>query len=362
MRPFADKIKTREEIADACERLRGEAKTIGFTSGAFDLLHAGHAEYLEAAKQHCEILVVAVNTDESVRSYKGPGRPIVPEKMRIRLVAALESVDYAFLFSERRNAANIEAIRPDFYIKAGDYAPSGLTSAPVVEKYGGQAVLIPIKTKISTSELASRAAQSLGLGQETEENREAVKLHAPPQKQAPAVFLDRDGTINREVEYLHEPQKFELLPGAAQGMRRFQDMGYRLVVVTTQAGIGLGYFTKEDFYKVNRAMFRALAPFDVKIDRVYFCPHAVTENCQCRKPETGLFQRAVKDLNIDMQHSIVIGDKTSDIEAAHRLGLTSILVRTGHAGSDNAFETQADYVADSIDDAARWVLEKERKD
>ncbi len=359
MRRLDTKILTRDQVAEQCEQLRANGKTIGFTSGAFDLLHAGHAEYLEAAKEHCDILVVAVNTDDSVRSYKGEGRPIVDENMRARLVAALESVDYVFLFSERRNAANIDAIKPDLYIKAGDYDASGLTSAPLVEKHGGKAMLIPVKTNVSTTQLAQRAAESLGMSA-ADDNTEASPLTTPPPKAAPAVFLDRDGTINLEVEYLHEPEHFELLPGAGEGMRRFQDMGYRIVVVTTQAGIGLGYFTKEDFYKVNRAMFRALKPFGVTIDRIYFCPHNVTENCQCRKPETGLIERAQKDLNLDLSHSVMIGDKTSDLEAARRAGLTPIAVTTGHACEDGEYDVTPAFRVDTIDEAAQKVLEKER--
>jgi D-glycero-D-manno-heptose 1,7-bisphosphate phosphatase len=361
MRPLDEKILTRDQIAKHCEQIRAEGKTIGFTSGAFDLLHAGHAEYLETAKQHCDILVVAVNTDASVRSYKGPGRPIVDENMRVRLIAALESVDFVFLFSERRNAANIEAIRPNLYIKAGDYDASGLTSAPLVEKHGGKALLIPVKTNVSTTQLAQRAAESLGIGAaDGSTDNETSTLPTPPPKTAPAVFLDRDGTINREIEYLHEPERFELLPGAGEGMRRFQDMGYRIVIVTTQAGIGLGYFTKEDFYKVNRAMFRALKPHGVTIDRIYFCPHAVTEKCQCRKPETGLIERAQKDLNLDLSHSVMIGDKTSDLEAARRAGLTPIAVTTGHGCKDGQYDTAPAFRVESIDEAARKVLENER--
>ena len=352
---------------------------------------------------------MAVNTDASVRQYKGANRPIVGEQHRAALVAALEPVDYVFLFSERRNARNIEEIRPDFYIKAGDYSRSGLTSGELVEQYGGEVVLLDIQNDISTSTLIQKTlehstdqaapsnrvgqASSPAIGSQTPPqvgrasspaqasptsspaislSQSAAPHEQPPQepqsvcidtrplKTSPAVFLDRDGTINEEVEYLHEPEKFRLLPGAAEGMRRFADMGYRIVIITTQAGIGLGYFTKEDFFRTNQAMFRALAPFGAAVDRIYFCPHGKREDCSCRKPKTALFERAAADLNIDLTRSICIGDKTSDIEAGRRLGLTAILVTTGHAGRDGEYDTPPHHTSPTILAAAQWILQQER--
>jgi len=370
VRNLADKILPRDQAAAICQRLRSEGRRIGFTSGAFDLLHAGHADYLQRARALCDALVVGVNSDESVRRYKGPGRPIVGERERAELVAALESVDYVFLFSERRNAANIELLQPHLYIKAGDYEPSGLTSAETLERQGGHVVLLDIRHDLSTTALIKRIRAAAAQGppsaidapSTTEKDpTTAASLDAKPRKTAPAVFLDRDGTINEEIEYLHEPDRFRLLPGAAEGMRRFADMGYRIVVVTNQAGIALGYFTKEDFYHVNRAMFRALQPYGVVIDRIYFCPHGKTDSCACRKPGTALFERAAGDLNLDLAHSVAIGDKTADLEAGRRLGLTTILVTTGHAGRDREYDVRPDHVAAGLLDAAQWVLDRERQ-
>jgi rfaE bifunctional protein nucleotidyltransferase chain/domain len=357
---IADKLLDRDEVARICRELRAKGQTVGFTSGAYDLLHAGHANFLERARALCDALVVGINTDDSVRRYKGPDRPIVAERQRAELVAALEAVDYVFLFSERRNARNIELIQPDLYVKAGDYEKPGLTSTEVVERYGGEARRIDIEIPLSTTEIIERIRSGEVGRADTTGAEMCVSLDAPPAKSSPAVFLDRDGTINREIEYLHEPDRFDLLPGAGEGMRRFADMGYRIVIVTTQAGIGLGYFTMEDFYQVNRAMFRSLASFGVTIDRIYFCPHGLGEKCACRKPGSALFERARRDLNIDFSRSVCIGDKTSDLEAARRLGMTKILVRTGHAGGDGEFEVEPDFIASSLADAARWVLDRER--
>ena len=359
------KIRTRDELKTICAQLRCEGKKIGFTSGVFDLLHAGHVEYLEKAKRKCDVLIVGLNSDASVRRYKGSTRPIIPEQQRAQVVAALTAVDYVFIFDERRNQKNIAELKPHFYIKAGDYQPSQLTSKETVESYGGEILLIPIETPVSTSQIIEKIQQLDSLaGQgpaEVEEHEGAVHFPRRPAKVSPAVFLDRDGTINEDIEYLHEPEKFSLLPGAGEGLRRLQDMGYRLVIVTNQTGIGLGYFTKEDFYRVNRQMFKALAPYEVKIDKIYFCPHNITEKCTCRKPEIGLIRRAQKDLNLDLSKSYFIGDQTLDIETGRRAGMKTILVQTGKAGKDGQFAVQPDFQVKDLVEAAEVILQEERK-
>jgi len=356
-----DKIKTREELALLCEQFRREGKTIGFTSGVFDLFHAGHADYLEKAKALCDILIVGVNSDASVRRYKGPDRPIVPEAHRMKVLAALESVDYVFLFDERRNQKNIEALKPHLYIKAGDYGPENLTSKDTVEKYGGKVHLIPIAESISTSGVIEKI-QGLGKRQNEYfvEEEGAVHIERIPSKLTQAVFFDRDGTILEEVEYLHDPEKIRFLPGALEGMKQFQNMGYRLIILSNQPGIGLGYYTKEDFYRVNRAMFKVFSQYGILIDKIYFCPHTKAEKCLCRKPEQALIQRAQKELYLDLSQSIMIGDKTSDIETGKRAGMKTILVKTGHKGEDGEYPVNPDYVAENILSAAQWVLQLER--
>jgi len=356
-----DKIKTREELAEMIKEWKKQGKKVGFTSGSFDIIHAGHAAYLEKAKEKCDVLIVAVNTDLSVKKYKGEDKPIVPEKERVTQIAAFESVDYAYLFDERRNKVNIETLKPDYYIKAGDYTMARLSSKEVIESVGGKAVLIPLDFKSSTTDLIQKVLKVYG-GEKKEDVVEKDKtVHMPIKKikQHPAIFLDRDGTINKDIEYLHEPDKFEFLPNVEKGLKKMQDMEFKLVVITSQAGIGLGYFTKEDFYKVNRAMFRNLTPHKIVIDKIYFCPHSKGDKCKCRKPEIALFERAKEDLNIDMKLSWMIGDKTQDIEAGKRAGLKTILIKSDKI--DSEFDVKADYEAEDLWDAVQYILKQERK-
>ena len=355
-----DKIKTRKELGEICRNLKKKGSIIGFTSGVFDLLHAGHVDYLEKAKSICDILIVGINSDKSVRRYKGMGRPIVAQNQRAKVVAALESVDYVFIFDERRNKANIEELHPDYYIKAGDYKKVELTSRKVVEEYGGEVKIIPVAEQISTTSIIRKAAKILCDNDHYVEKEGTVHLKRLHLKQSPAVFLDRDGTINEEVLYLHEPEKFKLLPNVLEGIKKFREMGYKIVIVTNQPGIGMGYFTEEDFYRVNREMLKQFSKSGILVDKIYFCPHSKAENCPCRKPNTALIQRAKEELNLDLNHSFIIGDKTSDIETGKRAGIKTILVKTGFKGKDGEYPVEPDFVADDLLHAAQIVLSLEQ--
>lgn len=134
-----------------------------------------------------------------------------------------------------------------------------------------------------------------------------------------AVFLDRDGTINADKNYLYRIEDFEFLPGAVEALRLLQASGYLLIIITNQSGIARGYFTEEDFMKLTDFMLAELEKSGVKISAVYYCPHLpdgevpeYRKVCSCRKPKTGLFEQAVKDFGIDLSESFAIGDKPRD--------------------------------------------------
>lgn len=350
-RNIESKITTREKLASLVKKWREEGKKIGFTSGSFDIIHAGHVKYLEKAKEMCDVLIAGVNSDESVRSYKGPDRPIIPEQQRIHMMAALESIDYVFMFDERRNRKNIEAIQPTFYIKAGDYKKEELTSSSVVEQYGGKTVLLPLEEGFSTTNIIHKIVKLYG-GKVVEEDA-TIKSKTEKREQQKAVIVDRDGTINEEVEYLHEPEKFLLTKNAGEGLKKFQEMGYKIVIATLQAGIGLGYFTKEDFFAVNRKMFRELAPYNITIDKIYFATHGKAPDD--KNPKETLIERAREELDLNLISSVVIGDKTIDIAAGVAHGCKTIGVKTGHALKDKQYKEKPDYLAEDLLDAARWL-------
>lgn len=137
-------------------RLRRRGKSIAFTNGCFDLLHAGHLEYLEKVKSRADVLIVALNSDRSVRRLKGPGRPLVPEGERARLVAALRPVDFVTIFSEPTPLKAIRAVQPDLLAKGGDWKAKAIVGREIVEGRGGKVLVIPYLKGHSTTGLVRR--------------------------------------------------------------------------------------------------------------------------------------------------------------------------------------------------------------
>ncbi len=148
-----------------------------------------------------------------------------------------------------------------------------------------------------------------------------------------AAFLDRDGVINKEVNYLHEPKKTVLLPGVAEALNLIHAHGYLAVILTNQSGIARKMYDVTAMEAVHARLRELLAAEHADFDAVYFCPHHpdYTGDCPCRKPHTGMFDQATRELGIDPGSSFMVGDRTSDVEAGIRAGCrTSYLVRTGY--------------------------------
>jgi len=145
-----------------------------------------------------------------------------------------------------------------------------------------------------------------------------------------AIFLDRDGTINVEVNYLHEPEKFQFLPRVPEALKLLQNLQYKLIVITNQAGIAKGIYSMKDMEKTNEYMIQQLKMVGVTLDRIYFCPHRTEDHCTCRKPLPGMIIQAAKDLDLELAQSWTIGDKLSDIESGIRAKTKTILVKTGY--------------------------------
>lgn len=334
----SQKLLSRSALVEALVSLRASGSTVGFTSGAFDILHAGHLDYLRKAKQHCDLLVVGVNSDRSYVQYKSQDGPYNHETDRAELISGLDCVDFVFLFDEVNNAGNIEALKPDFYIKGGDYDISQLSSAPLVESHGGRVLLIPLKSGYSTTNLVNKI-----VCRRITHTEPALNI-----AQAPAIFVDRDGTINEHVEYIHDPAEFRPIPGALEALKHCQDLGYRIVVITNQPGIGLGYYSKEDFYRVNLEMFKHASKIGLFFDKIYFSTETKNSGNQTRKPNPYFVTKAVQDLNIDLEQSVFVGDTTTDIQCAKNAGVKSVLVKTGKGGSDGVFSVLPDFTIGSL--------------
>ncbi|MBT9544641.1 MAG: D-glycero-beta-D-manno-heptose 1,7-bisphosphate 7-phosphatase [Candidatus Sericytochromatia bacterium] len=187
---------------------------------------------------------------------------------------------------------------------------------------------------------------------------------SPPK---PAVFLDRDGTINQEVGYIRDLDKLALIPGAAEAIRQLNQMGIPVVVVTNQSGVARGYYPESWMEQLHGRLKTLLAAEGAQLDGVYYCPHLpdgeVPEysfDCDCRKPEPGMLEQAAKDLNLDLGRSFMIGDKATDIDVGLRVGCKTILLRSGYGEQVLKGEyqhiPQSDYVFDSLIESYEQIL------
>lgn len=159
-----------------------------------------------------------------------------------------------------------------------------------------------------------------------------------------AVFLDRDGVIIVQVAYLDDPKLVELIPGAAEALRIIHSHGDLAVVISNQSGIGRGYFTAETVEAAHRRIQELLAPCSEAVDRFYYCPHAPSENCSCRKPLPEMILRAGRECGLDVASSLMIGDRMSDLECGKNAGCArSALVRTGYGAENEAKAHEAGF-------------------
>lgn len=196
----------------------------------------------------------------------------------------------------------------------------------------------------------------------------------------PTIFLDRDGTLNEEVHYLHRPEDLRFLPTVAKALSLWNRAGFRVVVVTNQAGVARGYYGEEEVCRLHTWMNQCLAREGAHIDQFYYCPHhpehgvgEYRRQCHCRKPDIGMFEQAEADEAVDREHSYMIGDKWIDIEAGFRFGVHTALVGTGYGREMFAAYQKEDkeqqrrepakaglgYFGDTLLDVARWILARE---
>lgn len=320
---------------------------------AFHAAHAGAATLFLHPNDHpYDSDLVETDAADAVRAfhaYPHPPEAHYPNLVNAALYAVRKSALAPWLFLGREPARIV-----DF---AKDLFPAMLEAGLALHGYRSPEYI----RDVGTPERLDRAGADIAAG-----------LLARGSLKTPraAVFLDRDGVINREKGFLRRREDFELLPGAARAIRALNRAGLLCVVVTNQPVLARGECNEEELAAIHAKMDALLGQEGAYLDRLYYCPHhpdsgypgerpELKIRCRCRKPETGMIERAAKELNIDLGRSWLIGDRTGDILAARRAGVRSILVKTGFGGADGKYPCAPDHVADDLGEAVRLMLEPE---
>jgi D-glycero-D-manno-heptose 1,7-bisphosphate phosphatase len=183
----------------------------------------------------------------------------------------------------------------------------------------------------------------------------------------PAVFLDRDGTINVEAGYIRDLADMHLMPGAGAAIKRLNDLGVPAILATNQSGPARGYYAESHVLDLNNRVADLLAAEGARLDAMFYCPHLpdgtvpeYTQDCRCRKPETGMLDDAAAQHGIDLARSYMIGDKSTDVEVGQRAGCRTVLLRSGFGervlSGEYQWAVTPDFVADTLVEAIDWVV------
>ncbi|HEU0265673.1 MAG TPA: D-glycero-beta-D-manno-heptose 1,7-bisphosphate 7-phosphatase [Geobacterales bacterium] len=182
-----------------------------------------------------------------------------------------------------------------------------------------------------------------------------------------AVFLDRDGTINEEVEYLHRLEDFRLIPGAVAAIAQLKRAGFRVIVVTNQSGVARGYFDLAAVERIHRQLDAELAAQGTAVDAYFVCPHHPIHGkgeflmeCACRKPLPGMLLQAAEQFGLDLQQSWMVGDKVADLQAGERAGCRSLLVATGYGRRESEQLKDRSVLVSDLQQAAQRIMEQDR--
>ncbi len=175
------------------------------------------------------------------------------------------------------------------------------------------------------------------------------------------IFIDRDGTINVEKNYVHQLADLEFIAGSTEALQQLSRAGHILYIITNQAGIAKGLYTEKQFHDFSNAMLGILKESDIRIEKILYCPHhpeatvsAYRKNCLCRKPGTALLEQALAEQKMDAVHGIVIGDRNSDIDAGLKLGMQTLLVETGYGAQEKSF-TKAHHIVKDLHAAVQMI-------
>ncbi len=315
-------------------------KVVGCLSGSFDLMAAVNFKALEERAKKCDVLIVLLNSDTSIKTYKGKNRPILNQNERSFIVAQSPFVNHIIIFSEVTPILVLEKIKPDIFFNVNEWGIDCIEKS-TVEKNGGKVLTfdfpIPKDWCQSTTDLVNRIIKSNSI------NTNKV------------IFLDRDGVINENKSgYLYKWKDISFTKYLFETLRSFIKAGYKLIILTNQSGISRGYYSNKDVEVLHKKMINEFKKNDILIEDIYYCPHDPKSNCSCRKPGIDMLLKAAEEHNINLSKSWFIGDSHTDIEAGRNCN-----VKTVFLGKEKNYPKEAirpNFFANNIKTAKSYIL------
>jgi len=176
-----------------------------------------------------------------------------------------------------------------------------------------------------------------------------------------AVFLDRDGVVNEDYGFVHRIEDFRFIKGSVEALKALSESKFKVVIVTDQSGIGRGLYLEEEMHKLHHYMLNMLSRNGIIIDRIYHCPHSPEERCKCRKPQTLLLEKAKDELDLKLEDSYFVGDKTKDIQTGKNAHCKTIMVSTGVGGKDREYNVAPDWNVSNLLEAVNIIIANEKQ-
>ena len=295
-------IKSSKDLKKVSEELHAKNYILGAISGSFDELHDGHKFSITDCSRKVDKLFVLINSDESVKTYKGNQRPI--QELNIRL-SSLEEFNNEIIivpFYELIPNNLLEIIMPNKYFLSSEWIKNPVEK-PVLEKINCSIEDHPVLANISTSKNLKISDTSVG-----------------------AIFLDRDGTINEDVGYLDSLQDIRISQENLPALNNLSNLNLLNIIITNQSGVGQNFFSIETLHSINAQIIKLIEQNNGKIDKLYYDTSTKNNPSEFRKPNIGMILKARVDFNISLKKSWIIGDKDSDIELGKKCNMKSIYI------------------------------------
>tara|TARA_B100001057_G_C22733471_1_gene904816 strand:+ start:252 stop:1253 length:1002 start_codon:yes stop_codon:yes gene_type:complete len=299
-------VKNFENLILKCKNIKKSNQTIGMISGSFDELHDGHKHALSFSKNYSDHLIVLVNSNDSIKTYKGKNRPFDDIAIRINNLEMFDNKLIIYEFNNLIPNKLIEEVKPDFYFLSEEWSRNPVEKS-TIDKINCELVIHTSLPGISTSKNTL--------------NNKHKKF-----SESFAIFFDRDGTINKDVGYLTDISEIKISDENLKALKLISKLNYLNIIITNQSGVKKGYLTKYKLNKINDSLVNQIESHGGRIDKVYFDISSDENPSKFRKPNNGMILKAVDEFNIVLKHSWLIGDKDTDVELAKKNNIKCIYI------------------------------------